>query len=182
MGSGRMSNDDDEVFGPLSAMEAMDADRLARIVGAAEARAKVIRQSLRTCAKCGKTMLPWPGRTKHFTCDPELPLVGRRCTCPPDCSDTHWGNGRVECVTRYVSPARSCAGAHSARSGGASVWLGAGGGLSFLLLERSSSQRVPFTLLQRRSKARPIRCYRLRAARIFLGSDRAFRERNQDGR
>ena len=95
-----MSNDDDEVFGPLSAMEAMDADRLARIVGAAEARAKVIRQSLRSCAKCGKTMLPWPGRKVHFTCDPELPLVGRRCTCPPDCSDTHWGNGRVDCDPR----------------------------------------------------------------------------------
>jgi ssDNA-binding Zn-finger/Zn-ribbon topoisomerase 1 len=96
-----VSDDDDrEVFGPVdaqSAMQAMDADRLARVVGQAEARAKQVLASLRICAKCGKTMLPWPGRTTHFTCDPELPLVGRRCTCAPDCSDTHWGNGRVAC-------------------------------------------------------------------------------------
>lgn len=73
-------------------------DRDERIFSAAEARAKIIEQTARRCAKCGQTMLSWPGRTVHFSCDPELPLAGKRCTCPSGCSDKFWGTGSVACA------------------------------------------------------------------------------------
>ena len=68
------------------------------IFAAGEARAKVIRDTARPCEVCGRSMLNWGGGRKvHFSCDPELPLAGKVCTCPVGCSDTHWGTGGVPC-------------------------------------------------------------------------------------
>lgn len=85
-----MSDDDDLALGIYE-------QRNNRIGAAADARAKIIRDNARMCAACGKPMLGWPGRSLHFTCDPQYPLAGLRCTCPVGCSNTHWGNGAVDC-------------------------------------------------------------------------------------
>jgi hypothetical protein len=68
-----------------------------RVLAQAEAKANLVRATARVCAVCGKSMLNWPNRTVHFSCDPELPLAGTACVCAPGCSGTHWGNGPVEC-------------------------------------------------------------------------------------
>jgi hypothetical protein len=68
-----------------------------RIYRESEGRARAIIDAAKTCTKCGLSMLGWPGRTVHYSCDPELPLAGRRCSCAPGCSDKYWGNGKVEC-------------------------------------------------------------------------------------
>jgi len=52
------------------------------------------------CEVCGGKVLT-PGRTRHFMCDPDS-LVGRACTCPPNCSLTAWGNGPAECDRNCV--------------------------------------------------------------------------------
>ena len=73
-----------------------------RILGQAEARANLIRATARICEVCGKSMLNWPGRSCHYSCDPEYPLAGTVCICRINCSDTHWGNGPVECHPECV--------------------------------------------------------------------------------
>ena len=68
-----------------------------RLFAEAEARAAEIRQSLKYCGRCGRTMLPWPGRTIHFSCEPGT-LAGKRCSCPPGCTKgDNWGDGPREC-------------------------------------------------------------------------------------
>lgn len=98
-----MSDEDpNDYFGPLNDSYGADAKKLERILAISEARAKAVRQEARTCAKCGKSMFNWPGRTVHYSCDPKTPLAGLRCTCAPDCSDTHWGNGNTDCDAECV--------------------------------------------------------------------------------
>jgi hypothetical protein len=73
-------------------------ERNERLYRESDARARAIRDAARPCARCGESMLWWnAGQTMHYSCDPDYPLAGKRCTCPQDCSNTHWGNGRVEC-------------------------------------------------------------------------------------
>jgi len=71
-----------------------------RIFAAAEARAKYIRDTAERCVVCGKSMLRWGNRDRHFSCDEKYPLVGMICICPTGCSDTHVGNGRNPCHPR----------------------------------------------------------------------------------
>ena len=66
------------------------------IVRKAEARARAIRESLRICTVCNKSMLDWPKRDKHWSCEPGS-LAGKVCTCPTGCSGTHWGDGPSPC-------------------------------------------------------------------------------------
>lgn len=75
-----------------------DRERADRIIAQAEAKARIIRETAMVCEACGRTMLRWgAGRTIHFSCEPGT-LAGKRCTCPPECSGTHWGNGPRECA------------------------------------------------------------------------------------
>lgn len=73
-------------------------ERNDRIYRDSDARAKAIRDTALPCVACGEPMLRWGGgRTRHFSCDPDYPMAGKRCTCRQECSNTHWGNGRTEC-------------------------------------------------------------------------------------
>jgi len=75
----------------------------------AEARAKQVYATARPCSVCGISMLDWPGRHCHTSCDPDLPLAGKRCTCPSGCSGDRWGNGPNPCDPACV-PCRRMAG------------------------------------------------------------------------
>jgi hypothetical protein len=66
-----------------------------RVLRDAEARAKEIKESAHPCAKCGRSMLG--ARNVHYGCDPEYPLAGLRCVCPPGCSGERWGSGPRDC-------------------------------------------------------------------------------------
>lgn len=83
---------DDDLFGDGAKYEA----RFNQIYAQAEHRAEQIRREAHPCAACGESMLNWPGRSVHFSCEPNT-LAGKRCTCPNGCSDSAWGNGRVPC-------------------------------------------------------------------------------------
>jgi len=82
----------DDLFGDGANYEA----RFNQIYAQAEFRAEQIRRTARPCAACGKSMLDWPGRTVHFSCEPTT-LAGKKCICRNNCSDTAWGNGPVDC-------------------------------------------------------------------------------------
>lgn len=75
----------------------MTDDRMSRIAHESEGRARIIRETASVCAKCGLSMMRVPGRTVHYSCDPDYPLAGQRCTCPPGCSMTRWGDGIESC-------------------------------------------------------------------------------------
>ena len=66
------------------------------IVAKAEARAAEIRRNLKVCSVCNRSMLDWPGRTMHYSCEPGT-LAGKVCTCPSGCSGSHWGDGGTPC-------------------------------------------------------------------------------------
>jgi len=87
-----MSEDDDD-FGA----QGIYVERNDRVYAQVEGRARQIRDTATTCAKCGGPMMRWPGRNVHFSCDPELPMAGKACTCAPGCSDVRWGDGPSSC-------------------------------------------------------------------------------------
>ncbi|RPI04678.1 MAG: hypothetical protein EHM63_09825 [Actinobacteria bacterium] len=94
----------DDLFGDGSNY----ASRWQRIYAEADFRAEQIRLRAHPCAVCGESMLDWPGRTTHFSCDPNT-LAGKVCTCPNGCSGTAWGNGPAPCDPACV-PCKRMAG------------------------------------------------------------------------
>src|SRR5262245_18397771 len=77
-----------------------ERDQVARAVAASEDRRDRFLRG-KPCAVCGKPMAQW-GRDTHWLCDKTNAVVGRVCTCPPDCTNTHWGNGPRECDPQCV--------------------------------------------------------------------------------
>lgn len=61
------------------------------------ARAAEVLANVHPCAECKQPMIAWPGRLRHFSCDPKYPLAGKACTCPPGCSAAHYGDGLRQC-------------------------------------------------------------------------------------
>lgn len=75
----------------------MSDDQNSRHARDSGARARQILETATVCARCGLSMMRVPGRTVHYSCDPDSPLAGKRCSCPPGCSVTRWGDGTRSC-------------------------------------------------------------------------------------
>jgi hypothetical protein len=67
----------------------------ARFIAEDEARSRDFFRAAPRCDRCGNPIAS-RGRFRHYMCEPDT-VVGHACTCPPGCSDTHYGNGLRDC-------------------------------------------------------------------------------------
>jgi hypothetical protein len=68
-----------------------------RFIRADKARAQHTRDTAHPCAVCKRSMIAWPGRLRHFSCEKDS-LASKVCTCPPGCSGAHYGDGPRQCA------------------------------------------------------------------------------------